>query len=165
MLRPGVSPAKLDKAEARLGVRFHPDLRELYELANGLRRIRGHNREPTLLGFNFPSLQEAVRRTTDLRDAAEEFGTANAWRSSWLKVFDDIDDENFVVDCSDGSVWYVYWETDEVFQVAPDLASFLGGVAVAAERDDVHYQLDGDYFETPGGEVWEAPVKSPWRPL
>ncbi|MFT4110581.1 SMI1/KNR4 family protein [Propionicimonas sp.] len=163
VLRAGASPAKLGKAETKLGIQFHPDLRELFQLANGMRRIRGHNNEPSLLGFSFPSLQEAVRQTIDLRDAAEEYGTAGAWRASWLKVFDDIDNECFVVDCSDGSVWYVYWAADEIYRVAPDLATFFGVVAIAAERDDVHYQLDGDYFETPDGEVWEAPIKSPWR--
>lgn len=163
VLRAGVSPSKLSKAETKLGLQFHPDVRELFELADGLRRLRGHNSEPTLLGFSFPSLQEAVRRTIDLRDAAEEFGTAEAWRPSWLKVFDDIDDENFAVDCLDGSVWYVYWEADEVYQVAPDLGTLFRVVAAAADRDDVHYQLDGDYFETPDGEVWEAPIKSPWH--
>jgi cell wall assembly regulator SMI1 len=164
VLRTGVSPTKLDKAEAKLGIRFHPDVRELYGLADGLRRIHGHNNEPSLLGFSFPGLQEAVRRTTNLRDAAEEYGPTGAWRASWLKVFDDIDNENFLVDCSDGSVWYVYAAADETYQVAPDLATFFGVVTIAADRNDVRYQLDGDYFETPDGEVWEAPIKSPWRP-
>jgi cell wall assembly regulator SMI1 len=163
LLRAGVSPAKLDKAESKLGIRFHPDVRELYELANGLRRIRGHNNEPSLLGFSFPSLPEVVRHTIGLRDAAEEYGTAEAWRPSWLKVFDDNDDEYFVIDCSDGRVWYVYWAADEIYQVAPDLATFFGMAAAAADRDDVRYQPDGDYFETPDGEVWEAPIKTPWR--
>lgn len=53
VLRTGVLPTKLDKAEAKLGFRFHPDVRELYGLANGLSRVRGHNNEPILLGFSF----------------------------------------------------------------------------------------------------------------
>ncbi|MBN9104670.1 MAG: SMI1/KNR4 family protein [Propionibacteriaceae bacterium] len=164
VLRTGVSPTKLDKAETKLGIRFHPDVRELYQLANGLRRIHGHNNEPSLPGFSFPSLQKAVRQTIDLRDAAEEYEDAEAWQPLWLKVFDNNYEEIFAVDCRDGTVWYVYWEGDEIYPVGHDLASFLDAAAIAAERDDVHYQLDGDYFETPNGEPWRAPLKNPWTP-
>lgn len=116
VLRTGVSPTKLDKAETKLGIRFHPDVRELYGLADGLRRIRGHNNEPSLRGFSFRGRQEAVRRTISLRDAVEEYGTAGAWRASWLKVFDDIDNENFMVD-----ILLTWINADGVIEPKPEL--------------------------------------------
>ncbi|MFT4110582.1 SMI1/KNR4 family protein [Propionicimonas sp.] len=163
-LRPPVSPAKLDKAERKLSISFHPDLRELFGQVDGLKRLRGHRRDPRLPGFNFPSLKEATDRTLRLRDVAETVDSIELWRQHWVKVFDDDYEEVFAVDCSDGSVWYAWWEASEIHQVAPDLATFFDMAAAAADGDDVHYRLDGDYFETPDGEVWRAPIKRPWSP-
>jgi hypothetical protein len=63
---------------------------------------------------------------------------------------------------TDGSVRYACQEADEVYQAAPELATFFGAVTIAAEPDDVRHQLDGDDLETPDGEVWEAPIKARW---
>ena len=164
VLGPGVSSVKLDKAERKLGITFHPDLRELYEQADGLRRISGHENEPCLPGFGFQSLKKSIDRTQDLRDVANDVDSIELWRQQWVQVFDHFYVEVFAVDCTNGTVWYAWWEAGEIHQVAPDLATFFRMAAEAADRDNVHYQLDGDYFETPDGEVWRAPIKRPWSP-
>ncbi|MBN9104674.1 MAG: SMI1/KNR4 family protein [Propionibacteriaceae bacterium] len=159
VLLPPAPIADLASAELMLGMKLHPDLRELYEQSAGLRRFRNHDREPSLPGFGFPSLKESVARTLRLREVAWRY-----WRPSWVQVFDDDYVEIFILDCSTGIVWYAWWEGDELHPVAPTLAAFFGVAAAAADRDDVRYQPDGDYFETPDGEVWEAPIKEPWTP-
>lgn len=165
ILRPGVSPARLAEAEDELGITLHPDLRDLFERVDGLNRIQGHNHHPSMPGFGFRSLDSVVERTLDLRDIADgEEGGGEMWRPQWVQVFDHLYDEVFAVDCSDGTVWYVWWEADEIYPVAPNLATFLDTAARAAEQDDIRYQLDGDYFETPNGDPWRAPLKKPWTP-
>jgi len=79
-----------------------------------------------------------------------------------VKVFDDDYEELFAVDCSDGSVWYAWWEASEIHQVAPDLATFFDMAAAAADREDVHYGWMGTTSRPPDGEVWRAPIKRPW---
>jgi hypothetical protein len=138
-----------------LSISFHPDLRELFGQVDGLKRLRGHRRDPRLPGFNFPSLKEATDRTLRLRDVAETVDSIELWRQHWVKVF--------AVDCSDGSVWYAWWEASEIHQVAPDLATLFDMAAAAADGDDVHYRLDGDYFETP--DVFDAIAGLPVHPL
>ena len=163
VLLPAASVAELDAAEGRLGITLHPDLRALYGLTRGLRRARNHDREPRLPGSNFPSLDDAVDRTVEMRQIASGMTDLELWRPTWVQVFDDDDVEIFITDCATGVIWYAWWEADELHPVAPDLATFLSRAAEAADRDDVRYQSDGDYFETPDGEVWEAPLKNPWR--
>lgn len=152
--RPGVGPAQIADAELRLGFTLTTELRELYELADGMTFVEGVGGH-SLPGLDFPSLDESVTATLMCRENSA--GLERLWRPSWFRAFHFDHAVHWAVDVATGVVWFVDWQEDDIYPTAADLATFLRLTAKAASAAHLHYERDGGYFAEPDGMAWAAP--------
>lgn len=152
--RPGIGPTQIADAELRLGFSLTPELRELYELADGMVFVRGVGGH-SLPGLDFPSLGESVTATLMCRENSA--GLEQLWRPSWFRVFHFVHALHWAVDVATGMVWYVDWQEGDIYPTAVDLATFLRQTAEAASAADLHYEHEDGSFAEPDGMAWEAP--------
>jgi cell wall assembly regulator SMI1 len=156
-LRPPVSPGEVARVEALLGLRLHPQVLELYSIADGLGNSSRVTYGPTRLlpWLRFPPLgevSEICRRSRD--DTTTRFG-AEFWRPGWFPVLDSADGPGIYVDCAttQGTAWRVMWNADDVGAprvgdfwrrpVAPSLAAYLLWCGRRLERMDLFVDTDG----------------------
>ncbi|MCA0296673.1 MAG: hypothetical protein LCH96_15445 [Actinobacteria bacterium] len=152
--RPGVDPTSLIDAEVPLGLRFTPELNELYQLADGMVFVQGLGAH-ALPGLDFPDLAASVSATLALRENSA--GLERLWRPSWFRVFHFAHAVHWAVDVDTGMVWYVDWQEDDIYPTAETLAKFLIQTADEASDADLRYEHEGRYFSDPDGIAWEAP--------
>lgn len=147
-LRPPASDTDLDLAEEVLGVPLHPQVRELYLIADGLAGNDGSGVEglrllPSLRFQPVVSAAEAARANREARTRALGPGS---WRAGWLPVFTESRSGRGVhVDCASAGpeVWRVEWNPAVAdlpghdvgtAPIAPSLAAFLIWCARAMSR-------------------------------